>query len=147
VSNGITHLSVNLATGVGLTLFALNYGFAVEVVNGVVVGCFMATAITPDADLTKSLSHSIMRTLPLFEWLWHPYAKLVPHRSFWSHSLIISTVGRFLYFLLTISPVLIALLYFKVELFYLDFLVGVFVAWVIQDATHFLLDGILLKKW
>lgn len=35
----------------------------------------------------------------LWFWCWEPYARLMPHRSVWSHGVLVSTAVRVVYFL------------------------------------------------
>lgn len=56
---------------------------------------FSGLMLSPDLDLDSSIYH---RWGPL-RFLWWPYQKLIPHRSFLSHSLLIAPMLRVLYFL------------------------------------------------
>ena len=68
-------------------------------VGGTLVGSilFSGLMLSPDLDLDSSIYH---RWGPL-KWLWLPYQKLVPHRSFLSHSML-GALLRIGYFLLMI---------------------------------------------
>lgn len=52
-----------------------------------------------------------LRRWSLFKWIWFPYKKYIPHRSIWSHGIIIGTVIRLLY----LMPIFI-LLYIHLNL-------------------------------
>jgi len=39
----------------------------------------------------------------LFRFIWWPYQVLIPHRSRWSHGLVLGTAGRLTYFLVIIT--------------------------------------------
>ena len=56
---------------------------------------FSGLAISPDLDLNSS----VYRRWGVFRWLWWPYQKLVPHRSWISHSFLIGPLLRVGYFL------------------------------------------------
>jgi uncharacterized metal-binding protein len=70
--------------------------------------------VSPDLDQEgySALEIEAVRALgPLgYLWLalWWPYAKLIPHRSFWSHGLLVGTAGRLLWLFL-VCPVLVGL--------------------------------------
>jgi uncharacterized metal-binding protein len=57
---------------------------------------FAGLMLSPDLDLNSSIYH---RWGPL-KWLWWPYQKAVPHRSFLSHSWLLGPILRVAYFLL-----------------------------------------------
>lgn len=42
----------------------------------------------------------------IFFWIWRPYMWFIPHRSFWSHSLIISPLLRLGYFVIVVYGLL-----------------------------------------
>ncbi len=56
---------------------------------------FSGLAISPDLDLDSS----VYRRWGFFRWLWWPYQKLVPHRSWISHSFLLGPLLRVAYFL------------------------------------------------
>jgi uncharacterized metal-binding protein len=70
--------------------------------------------VSPDLDQEgySALEIEAVRALgPLgYLWLalWWPYAKLIPHRSFWSHGPLVGTAGRLLWLFL-VCPVLVGL--------------------------------------
>lgn len=70
------------------------------------LGCLLGIMLTPDLDqetLSSSEHAFIKYTLGLgFLWtmLWYPYARLIKHRSPFSHFPILGTAGRLLYLLL-----------------------------------------------
>lgn len=67
------------------------------------IGCSLGIIITPDLDVRGTRADRIVREkigfLPAVVWglLWNPYSLLIPHRSIFSHGLIIGTVIRLLY--------------------------------------------------
>ena len=56
---------------------------------------FSGLMLSPDLDLDSS----IYRRWGVLRFLWWPYMKAMPHRSFFSHSLIIAPIIRIVYFL------------------------------------------------
>ena len=62
----------------------------------VLLGAYLASGLlfSPDLDL-RSAPYRRWRKL---RWIWIPYQKLVPHRSWISHSLVLGPLLRVLYF-------------------------------------------------
>jgi len=71
----------------------------------ILVGAHLLSGImfSPDLDLDSAIDD---RWGPLFV-LWRPYMYVIPHRSFFSHSLIVSPLLRLLYFYLVVVALLI----------------------------------------
>lgn len=143
MASGKIHMTVNVLTGASAVGMAYYLGLQIE---PILVGSILGTVITPDYDLMKSLPKSIIRKIPILGWLWcwfwWPYAKLLKHRSFWSHSIFVSTILRFFY--LTAPLLLLDYMLFYGELSNLlmsDATLVVLTFWSIQDFTHILLDG------
>lgn len=151
--NGEQHKIANIyAGGVMTTVVHLvfgNPGFTTAAALGSVVG----TIVTPDLDLV--VPSNFFSRLPIinFLWmcLWWPYKKMVKHRSFVSHSPLVSTIIRLIYMLIWFTA-------FGV-LFGVDFnVIGEFLAdnfeatavfftcWVFQDVVHLWLDFVVPKK-
>ncbi len=61
----------------------------------VVSTLFSGLMLSPDLDLDSSIYHR----WGLLRFLWWPYQKLIPHRSFLSHSLLLAPLLRVIYFL------------------------------------------------
>ena len=143
MSNGVTHLTVNLCLGCAMSMSAVVFIDQPEIVSGVVFGSFLGTVLTPDLDINaNSMPKNILGVLKL-RWLFFPYSKFFKHRSKWSHAPILSTVVRWLYVLLLLSP----LIFFfgeNIEVYY-AFWIATGCAWMLQDFSHQLLDGILFK--
>ncbi|ACL23176.1 metal-binding protein [Chloroflexus aggregans] len=49
---------------------------------------------SPDLDIDSAIDNR----WGIFFWIWRPYMWLIPHRGFWSHSLVISPLLRLGYF-------------------------------------------------
>jgi uncharacterized metal-binding protein len=93
VANGNTHDRVGLMVGGGLALSAIFLPFPGLPLMG--VGCAVGTLwLSPDLDLPKS---NPRRRWGILKSIWNPYHKLVPHRSWISHSIGFSTAFRVLY--------------------------------------------------
>lgn len=54
---------------------------------------------SPDLDIDSTIDNR----WGVFFWIWRPYMWLIPHRSFWSHSLLIAPLLRLGYFALVVS--------------------------------------------
>jgi uncharacterized metal-binding protein len=116
-------------------LLPLIAGFAAG--GGAIAGIFLS----PDLDIDhKTISETwLIKAGWLFGYLffayWYPYARLIAHRSAWSHAPLFSTLLRVLY---TVWPLLLfseyrALLFTE---FWAWFVVGL----VVSDVAHWLMD-------
>ncbi|MCT4792830.1 MULTISPECIES: metal-binding protein [Exiguobacterium] len=105
---------------------------------GIAVGTLW---LSPDLDLKSEpyYRHGPLRVL------WMPYVKIMPHRSIWSHGLIIGDLIRLLYSAAFVIPLLFLALYLKlVESSTVDswfaampaFIIGVMIA----STIHIVLD-------
>lgn len=143
MSNGVTHLTVNLCLGAAMSMAASSFVAQPEIVNGVIFGAFLGTVLTPDLDINaNSMPKNILGVLKL-RWLFVPYSKLFKHRSKWSHAPVLSTIVRWLYVLLLCSPFI---LYWgnNIEI-YTQFWIACGLTWMFQDFSHQFLDGVLFK--
>lgn len=68
------------------------------------IGAFSGLVVEPDLDQdAQAAPLSTMRQTGgdglaiLWQLYWSPYARLIPHRSFWSHAPVVGTLGRILY--------------------------------------------------
>jgi uncharacterized metal-binding protein len=70
------------------------------------VGAHLLSGImfSPDLDLDSSIDDR----WGIFFWIWRPYMAVVPHRHFWSHSLVFSPLLRLVYFYLVLVAILIS---------------------------------------
>jgi uncharacterized metal-binding protein len=59
---------------------------------------FSGLAISPDLDLNSS----VYKRWGVFRYLWWPYQRLVPHRSWISHSFLLGPLLRVAYFLVAV---------------------------------------------
>ncbi len=154
--NGKAHMTVNIVTGVALVTISVYVGLPNDAIAGIAVGAVVGTAITPDYDFEKNLPKHMIGRIPLLGYVWNlywlPYARVVKHRSFFSHSPIASTTFRLLYLWLGVT----AILYlfdlitgtstwgYSLNLFAENgnpqFWLYLFGAWCVQDMTHLLLD-------
>lgn len=99
--HAFTTTATAVASGPALVWFAnqpILYGAAFG------LGCLTGLVLTPDLDVDHgSYSHRIVgRTAgQLARWIWWmmwwPYARLIPHRSFWSHFPVLGTLLRLVY--------------------------------------------------
>lgn len=98
MSSGYTHSTVTILSSIGLSLLPTEQSAVLA------VGCLAGTVLTPDLDLDGfTEADGIIRRgagyLPMAYWrtLWRPYRIAVKHRSFWSHTPVLSTIVRLLY--------------------------------------------------
>jgi uncharacterized metal-binding protein len=96
--NGRTHDFITIVTGAAGTPLALNSGLPdMGPTNALVlIGSYLASGLlfSPDLDL-RSVSYRRWR---LLRFIWIPYQRMVPHRSWISHSLVMGPLLRVLYF-------------------------------------------------
>lgn len=127
--------SVGLALPVGLLAHSVTDDGMAALAAG--LGCALGVWLTPDLDLGEN------RRLTPWSLFWLPYAKLIPHRSFWSHFPVVGTVVRAVYLLGAL-----ALLAWVLKLPWL----AVFVPWwevawalaglAVSDAAHWVMDSV-----
>lgn len=107
-------------------------------------GCLAGLILTPDLD-QESISSSeytlIKWTMGLgFLWamLWYPYARLLKHRSPWSHFPLVGTAGRLLYLGIFVA---IAMSFgWKPPSWPMQWVEWAVTGLAISDAAHWLLD-------
>ncbi len=68
------------------------------------IGSHLVSGIlfSPDLDIDSAIDNR----WGIFYWIWRPYMWAVPHRHFWSHSLIVAPLLRLGYFYLVVSGLL-----------------------------------------
>lgn len=107
--------------------------------------------LSPDLDLK---SEPYYRLGP-FRVLWMPYVKIMPHRSIWSHGLIIGDIIRLLYSAAFLIPLLFLALYVEiidpstVDLWFAAmpaFIIGIIVASTIHIALDHASSLLRTKK-
>lgn len=96
--SGRTHDFITIVTGAAGAPAALNSGLPdLGPTNAMVLlGAYVASGLlfSPDLDL-RSVSYRRWRKM---RWIWIPYQRMVPHRSWISHSLLFGPVLRVIYF-------------------------------------------------
>lgn len=111
--DGLTHSRVTIAASIALPVI-LAYNHAdLSVIVSATAGCLSGLIISPDLDVDSGfyglyiIRRATGGTLA-FVWqvFWWPYSRIVPHRSFWSHSYIFGTLIRLCYLLLPILAIM-----------------------------------------
>jgi uncharacterized metal-binding protein len=96
--NARTHDLITIVTGAAGAPAALNSGLPdMSPTNAtLLLGAYLASGLlfSPDLDL-RSAPYRRWRKL---RWMWLPYQRMVPHRSWISHSLVLGPLLRVLYF-------------------------------------------------
>lgn len=149
--SGTVHATATLmlATGLGVAAY-YNQLPPTEVV----IGSLSGLLLTPDLDVANgSISNKFARRAGCLVGLfwsayWWPYRKLFPHRSFWSHGPIISTIIRLIYFapvligLAAVALMLAAVLRFDLAAWWQAHIDGrlCVAALALTDALHWLMD-------
>lgn len=97
--------------------------------------------LSPDLDIDSIMN----RRWGILSFLWIPYKNVFHHRSFWTHSSIISATIRLLYLLLVLSPLLFFISYHDVMYYarlYQREIIILYLACVVSDTLHTVLDFI-----
>jgi uncharacterized metal-binding protein len=107
-----THDIITVATGAALapvTYGVLNEGQLLDHPEAMaltlwLVGAHLVSGIlfSPDLDLDSAIDNR----WGILGWIWIPYRRAIPHRHFWSHSLIFAPLLRLAYFYLVVSGLL-----------------------------------------
>ena len=136
-----------------LVLAAGGAGWALGQVPGPVLGGLaLGWMVTPDIDLpgTTYEEERVYRLrlgcLPIglllglaWEWYWFPYARIVPHRSPWSHLPGLGTAARLLYLAL---PYLVYGWAFGFPWWDWGVVLQVWAGMAVQDTVHLVLDAV-----
>lgn len=67
---------------------------------------------SPDLDLDSAIDDR----WGIFFWIWRPYNRIIPHRHFWSHSLVFAPLLRLAYFYLVVTALLFAWVWLLAQL-------------------------------
>ncbi|HMN11174.1 MAG TPA: DUF2227 family putative metal-binding protein [Bellilinea sp.] len=96
---GRTHQTMTIGAAV-VTAGAMAYaGFPTSEILACSTGYLVSLWVNPDLDLNPRLVWRSPKKL-LWQLVWYPYAKLIPHRGILSHFPLIGTAVRLLYFFL-----------------------------------------------
>ena len=96
MANGATHDQITLTLAKSAAIAAL-LPLPWDIPWPVAAGIYAGLWLSPDLDLAKCNARKRWRDFAWLGWIWWPYAKLIPHRSWASHAPIISTAGRLAY--------------------------------------------------
>lgn len=116
-----------------------------KTIESILLGLLVGGLVTPDLDIESSTQEErLLQKIPfigpvfsgIWETVWFPYAKLLPHRSPFSHWPILGTAGRFFYIYLAARLIMFHLGYNLRLSFDWWFLA----AWAVQDTIHWGLD-------
>lgn len=144
MSSGRTHsLVTSIASGTLIgSMIALDYSIFDSSLVG--LGCMSGILLTPDLDVDNgNISDSIIRNdwghIPQYLWrlYWTPYAKILKHRSFWSHFPLVSTAIRVIY--ISLIPILFMYLFgfeFELNRYWIEWFIGL----CVSDFLHYLFD-------
>lgn len=129
---------------------------------GVFFGSFMGLWLSPDLDhmaTTRTEYQAIKRGGPIgWFWVafWTWYAAIIPHRSFWSHSVIGTLIRAAIFISVFIHLPVWAVLRFGLNINFgiqtaWPFYLGITASLIIHDAAHYLRDGLdplgLVRLW
>lgn len=147
---GIAHsrassiLSIPAGVIVGLSLTSIPHGV------GAALGSLLGIVLTPDLDqisISKSEWRLVKKFGPFgFIWCayWWLYARIIPHRSFWSHFPVIGTIIRLLYLS---TPIVIFCIWkdyipdlSRISQVYRDLAWGTLIGLFVSDTLHLFMD-------
>jgi uncharacterized metal-binding protein len=99
--NAPTHDLITVVSGAALTLpvYQAVYAQAPEIATpaaAIFFGAHLLSGLmfSPDLDIDSAIDD---RWGP-FYWIWKPYMWIIPHRHFWSHSLVVAPILKLIYF-------------------------------------------------
>jgi uncharacterized metal-binding protein len=114
------------------------------------IGCLLGLFIEPDLDVDHTtMSERRIQDVSfllgrIYYFIWLPYAKLLPHRSFLSHTPVLSTSIRYIYISAWVLAVPLLLGFWPIirtfVLEYQDELVWLFIGTCVSDTMHFIFD-------
>jgi len=147
MSSGAAHAqagAVLAVLGTSAALVAYGSGYLPAPILGwAVAGWWLGVIITPDLDLAgRTHEEARLARVPVVGWLWRiawsPYAIMIPHRSVWSHGLLIGTAGRAAYLL----ALVLGAYWIAGRTLRLDWWAAIWClpGWIAQDGLHLLLD-------
>jgi uncharacterized metal-binding protein len=138
MSTGRWHNRINGLLALSVFGGALYVGAPLPVSAGLSVGVVIGFAVNPDLDVNGGsiAMHNIRRpfgTLAAGLWrvYWYLYARLIRHRSFWSHTPVVGTLLRVLY----LAPLWICLIPFLSE-----YLLIIVTGLCLSDTIHWIMD-------
>jgi uncharacterized metal-binding protein len=96
-----THDRITLISGVALAPLVYG-GLTVGAADAAALGTSLFTIahmvsgvlFSPDLDIDSA----IHRRWGILSWIWRPYMWIIPHRHFWSHSLVVAPLLKLIYF-------------------------------------------------
>ncbi len=140
--NGRCHSAATIATASAfLTYGSAGAGWAAYAA----FGAFIGLVVEPDLDQDfQAAPLGVIRETggdglaKIWQLYWSPYARLLPHRSFWSHAPVVGTLGRILYLVPLWGPVILLWTkFFGLPTAQL-FAIVVGLAWT--DTLHYVMD-------
>ena len=144
--DGKTHAMLTATAGTVVAITMLRHGFSATEVILVSEGCIASFFLNPDLDVDGgNIGYSwIDKYFGKFAgiaWraVWWPYAVLMPHRSFWSHAPVVSTLLRVTYWYIAyvlVAKVLGLAVYVPTQDQIQWWLFGL----ILSDSLHFLAD-------
>lgn len=139
--NHKTHEKIGMISIVPIAATALYFGHSIQETAVLAVGTAFSTYyLSPDLD--HDVGAASYRRWGLLRFIWYPYKKLLPHRSWLSHSGPISATLRIGYLYMLMLPFI---LYFNIHapidnLQFRTFCVILWLSVVFADSVHVLLD-------
>lgn len=161
MSSGLWH---NRAT-IGATLLASGVSLIINptITPFILIGGLLGVPLSPDVDqptLNRFEGQLLKSSFPLFKLfgylhitLFAPYSRMFGHRSFWTHTPVIGTIGRLIYIGLFIGTIrllalpidYVMLLWQQNELNY-QYLLAIIGMLILVDTIHWFMDYVIQIK-
>jgi len=92
--SGKTHNIITATTTpiIGMVLYSITHDIKMTLI---IVFSFLFSSLMFNGDL--DIKSSVYNRWSFLKWIWYPYREIIPHRSIWSHGILIGTVIRLLY--------------------------------------------------
>jgi uncharacterized metal-binding protein len=149
--SGVVHTRTTSVAAVALPVFLWYVGQPLIAITSATLGCMTGLVISPDSDVDNGfIGFDTIRRFygnPVaIAWrvFWWPYAKIVKHRSFISHSFVIGTLIRLLYITLPILTIM-TLLSIPIPQISLESVAWFVIGLSISDGLHIVMDNVFKR--
>ena len=150
--NRTLNLPTSVITGTLTYFFSRDIGYSFQLAGIMYAGLQMGRYLTPDQDQNNPNYCDFLAELfdpwfaKIFYWLFWPYGLLFPHRSIWTHGLVIGALIRLIYVFILFSPIIALLKLHIIFIQYWDLTLCFICSIIISDLFHILLDYTPLRR-
>jgi uncharacterized metal-binding protein len=137
--SGKTHNLITATTTpiVGAIIYFSTYDITVTIL---ITLSYIFASLMFNGDL--DIKSSVYNRWLFLKWIWYPYREIFPHRSIWTHGIIIGTIIRLLY----LTPFIIItcrLLQLEINHFNWNYIIPLLIGLELGNSTHTISDKIL----